>query len=507
MNTKKFPKILSAVYGQPWAITEPWLDTIAGIVEAHVSGNAPAFVAKSKKDQEADDDESPLQMIGSTAIIPVNGPIIPKANWMSQLSGATSSQEVSELIDLAVSKQARQIIFHIDSPGGAVTGGFEVANKIASLSIPTVAMIEGMGASLAYLWAAQCDEVCISMASIVGSVSVVMRMASDDRAMRNEGVDFVTIKSGNLKQAGDPASLAFAGQYQSLLSQLDTYHQMFVSMVGTARPEMDMAKVSTGDIWIGQKAVAAGLADRICSIDDVLSGGRSSRSPSSASRMAATHKPAPPVATAPAKTEPPADWMERVKGFLAVDDFASAFNILPEGSKAIWGNVTDYEKACRNIRRIRNGDQQKMNTNTPPATNTPATPGTNLEARIAELKSQGKYEETFALLPASEQAVYGNSAKTYATWEKGVASGRIIHHDRTQKRSESESEADMNSLDVDCSKRTGFKEYCDGVWAASEATRNEFAQFKTFAAFAWHDKGAQFKRVFGMTLTEALNQN
>jgi signal peptide peptidase SppA len=265
---KQFPHILSAVYSTPWAITEPWLKTIAGIVEDRSKASIQEFSAavndaNGKK-------ESKLQVTDGVAIIPVMGPIFPRANLMTRLSGATSSAEVSGLIDDALEQDVAGIIFNIDSPGGSVSGGFEVANKIAGLPIPSVAMIEGTGASLAYLWASQCDQVCVSQASIVGSVSVVMQMASDERAAKNEGIDIVTIKSGTLKQAGDPASLAFAGQYQSLLGQLDTYHQMFVSMVGTARPKMDMTKVGTGDIWIGAKAVAAGLADRVCTLNDVL---------------------------------------------------------------------------------------------------------------------------------------------------------------------------------------------------------------------------------------------
>lgn len=267
-NAKRFPHVLSAIYSQPWAITESWLDTIAGIVENRSKASIDEFKA-AVKDASADE-ESDLNVVDNVAIIPVMGPIFPRANLMTRLSGATSSQDVSDLIDEALAADVKGVVFHIDSPGGSVSGGFEVANKIASLDVPTVAMIEGVGASLAYLWASQCDQVCVTQASVVGSVSVVMRMASDDRAMRNEGRDIVTMKSGNLKQSGDPASLAFANQYQSLLTQLDTYHQMFVSMVGTARPKMDMAKVSTGDVWIGAKAVAAGLADRVCTLQDVL---------------------------------------------------------------------------------------------------------------------------------------------------------------------------------------------------------------------------------------------
>lgn len=267
-QSKKFPNVLAAVYGTPWAITESWLETIASIVEDRSKGSIQDFKAMM---DESEDEQSPLQMVGRVAVIPVMGPIIPRSNFFSNMSGATSSAGVSDMIDEAMDKKPDAIVFQIDSPGGAIPGGFEVANKIAAVPVPTIAMIEGMGASLAYLWAAQCDMVYCSQASVVGSVSVIMRMASSDRAMKNDGVDVVTMKSGALKNAGDPSTLSSSAQYQSLLTQLNTYHDMFTAAVSTKRSaKMDVSKIASGDVWIGSKAVAAGLADGISTMQNVI---------------------------------------------------------------------------------------------------------------------------------------------------------------------------------------------------------------------------------------------
>lgn len=296
---KKYDHVLGAIYGTPWAITEPWLENIARIVEDRSNPAIEQF--KALKSSDDDENESLLEMVGSVAIIPVMGPIFPRANLMTALSGATSSQSVSAMIDEAMDKGAKAVIFNIDSPGGAIPGGFEVANKIATLSIPTCAMIEGTGASLAYLWASQCDMVCCTQASMVGSVAVVMRMTSNDRAMKNAGTDVVTMKSGTLKQSGDPAALAFSGQYQSLLSQLQTYHDMFVSAIASKRAaKMDVSKIANGDVWIGSKAMTAGLVDGIATLDSVVnkfsSRGSATRKPSaSTSATAATTLSATPA--------------------------------------------------------------------------------------------------------------------------------------------------------------------------------------------------------------------
>jgi ClpP class serine protease len=269
---KNLSHVRGSLYGTPLAISESGLDLVCGIVEAHLSDKQSDWLAANEAVVKAPNPS--LKMVGDVAQISVIGPIFPRSNIMTRLSGMTSALQISDAIDEAKSKSPAACVFIFDSPGGAVSLGFEVANKIYSLGqsgVTTFASVQGQACSLAYLWASQCDHVALGPDSVVGSVSIILRSENSDRALRNEGTDILTIKTGNLKQANDPGALAFANQYAAILSQANTYHDMFVNAVSRGRPRLDMTQVAGGNIWIGQKAIESGLADEVATLEELMS--------------------------------------------------------------------------------------------------------------------------------------------------------------------------------------------------------------------------------------------
>jgi ClpP class serine protease len=276
-NSKSYPRVRAAIYGQPMAISKSGMDLICGIVEAQENGLVSNYVKAAGNPADPQELESDhLKMRGNTAVISVLGPIIPRANWFSQVSNLTSSTGILESIDEALSKDPEKIVFLFDSPGGSVSLGFEVADKIFSLrdlDIPVLSVVQGQCCSLAYLLASQTDYIYTGRDSMLGSISVILRAESSDRALRNEGTDINEFVTGNLKQAGDPSKMHFTDQYASVLEQAMTYHDMFEAAVARGRKAVDINKVCTGQVWIGQKAIDAGLADEISTLDDVLKNG------------------------------------------------------------------------------------------------------------------------------------------------------------------------------------------------------------------------------------------
>ena len=99
---------------------------------------------------------------GETAVIPITGPIFPRANLMTENSGATSISMLQNDLGVAMaSKEARSIMLLIDSPGGAVSGIGEFGQQVAA-SVrrkPLVAHISGTGASAAYWIASQASSI------------------------------------------------------------------------------------------------------------------------------------------------------------------------------------------------------------------------------------------------------------------------------------------------------------------------------------------------------------
>lgn len=278
MNTESQARSLThvrnALYAQPWAIMPEWLDTLCGIVAAHEEGKQTDWLAAQKMPMEKK--KSKMQMMGKTAVVPIVGPIFPKSNLFTEISGATSCQEITDMIQEAIDAQPDAILLQVDSPGGAVSGITETADAIfqaRETSVPVLSAIEGVGASAAYWLASQADEVIVSRGSVVGSISIISRMATDERMMRNAGVDSLTLSSGAMKNA-EMAFVARGGgsvtDMQNMVDRMKEYHAMFVEAISRGRPSLNTSTVDSGATWIGQRAVTVGLADRVGTLQSVL---------------------------------------------------------------------------------------------------------------------------------------------------------------------------------------------------------------------------------------------
>src|SRR5690606_16079040 len=92
-------------------------------------------------------------MRGNVAIIPVIGPIVPRASMFTEISGASSVQSITaDFLKAIQSDEVKSIIMYIDSPGGQVTGVQELAALIYENRgvKPIKGYIYGQGASAAY---------------------------------------------------------------------------------------------------------------------------------------------------------------------------------------------------------------------------------------------------------------------------------------------------------------------------------------------------------------------
>jgi len=274
-DKRAFTHIRAAIYGEPWAILPSGLDLICSIAETHAGGDLPeTFAAAVEAGQKR---KSKMEMRGNVAVIPITGPIFPKANLMTALSGATAASDINAMLDDAWNNKVDGIALAADSPGGVVQGGLETADKIYNLrkkGMPIITSIEGQCHSMAYWIGSQADQMFATRGSMMGSISIIKKFASDDRAMRNEGVDPMTITSGGMKQLEYRMASAGGGSIKdmnALMAGVLEYHAMFVDAIKRSRPKMDAEGLATGDTWIATQAVKNGVIDGIASLDEVVS--------------------------------------------------------------------------------------------------------------------------------------------------------------------------------------------------------------------------------------------
>lgn len=179
----------------------------------------------------------------------------------------------ADMEDALAKSEVHAIALVMDSPGGEVSGAFELAERIyaARGSKPIVAVADGMAASAAYLAASAADEVVLSATSYVGSIGVVMRHVDFSRALANEGISVSHIFAGDHKVDGNPYQPLPDAVRANLQADIEGLYQMFTQAVAQHRGMTEQAVRDTrASVYRGVAAVATRLADRIGTADAVI---------------------------------------------------------------------------------------------------------------------------------------------------------------------------------------------------------------------------------------------
>ena len=266
MQKPEATRVIDAICTQQWAITEPWLATIIDIAERKQSDIQAVLAARGEQLVNTDR----VIMRDGVAVLPVRGPIFRYANMFTQVSGATSIDSLAADFGAAVANPSvRAIVLEVDSPGGMVAGVSEFAEKVreATQVKPVVAYVSDTGASAAYWIASAASELVIRDTAGVGSIGTVMQTM---RGGSDGSIKFVSSQSP-YKQA-NPDSEAGQRLYQA---HVDALAQVFIDSVAAYRgvtPQKVQEDFGKGAMLVGAAAVAAGMADRLGSLESIIAG-------------------------------------------------------------------------------------------------------------------------------------------------------------------------------------------------------------------------------------------
>ncbi|MDP2206881.1 MAG: S49 family peptidase [Alphaproteobacteria bacterium] len=268
-------RIWNRIAGEPWAITETALHTILEI--AARENESPQAVA-ARLGRNLQNTYSVIERDG-VAIIPVAGPLFRYANLFTAISGASSYELIARDFTAALENpKIKGIILDIDSPGGEVNGVSELSNMVfaARGKKPVVAYASGDAASGAYWIASAADEIVVSETSALGSIGVV-GMYQGKSGKSAEAVEIVSSQSPHKRL--DPTSDDGRSRLQT---RIDSMADVFIGTIARNRDvsaEDVQNHYGGGDVMIGAKAVSAGLADRVGSLEGLIAELSSQKSP------------------------------------------------------------------------------------------------------------------------------------------------------------------------------------------------------------------------------------
>ncbi len=244
--------------GVPWAITAEAMNQIIAIAQR--DNNLEAVL----KERGAPlDNTHNVENRGGVALIPVTGPLFPRANMFMQVSGAYSVEMLA--LDLAQAKNDPNItsaVLMVDSPGGRTTMINEFANQIKDFPKPIVAYVVGQASSAAYWLAAATDKIVMDAAALTGSIGTVLAMD------KNEDGVIEIVSSNAPDKRPDPTTESGHATLQAVVDDLET---VFIDAVaGFRNLQREQITALRGGVLVGAKAVEKGLADEIGSLESVI---------------------------------------------------------------------------------------------------------------------------------------------------------------------------------------------------------------------------------------------
>jgi len=210
----------------------------------------------------------PFDMVDGVAVIPIEGTLVQKGNWIGQSSGETSYQGLQTQVARAGRDDVKGAVFEVDSFGGMVNGAFETAAGIRQLSAakPTIAILTDFAYSAAFLLASQCRQIIVPEFGGAGSIGVVTLHVDWSAALENDGIKVTIIHAGQHKVDGnpyEPLPEALRAEWQA---RVEAIRQRFAETVGRGRGKRytkAAALNSEAKSYDAAEAASLGLVDAV----------------------------------------------------------------------------------------------------------------------------------------------------------------------------------------------------------------------------------------------------
>ena len=141
------------------------------------------------------------------AIIPIHGLLTKRTEQFAPIFGTTSYEEIYNAISQAQKDQdVSSILLDIDSPGGEVSGLFDLVDFIyQSRNIkPIYSVANDHAFSAAYAIASATSKIFVNRTSGVGSVGVIATHVDVSEADKKDGIKFTTVFAGSKKNDLSP---------------------------------------------------------------------------------------------------------------------------------------------------------------------------------------------------------------------------------------------------------------------------------------------------------------
>nr|DAG71765.1 MAG TPA: hypothetical protein [Caudoviricetes sp.] len=236
------------------------------------NGGARAFLDAEDDSEEAQ--YKPYDVAQGVARIPIEGTLVHKLGTLEPYSGMTGYDGIRALLSMALGDpDVRAIMLDIDSPGGEVSGCFDLVDAIyaARGRKPIWAVLTESAYSAAYAIASAADRIIVPRTGGTGSVGVICMHVDMSQALSKAGIDVTLIHYGAKKADGNefnPLSKDALARFQS---DVDKMGEIFVKTVARNRDlKTAIVRDTEAGTFLGAAGVDIGFADAVMAPDEAF---------------------------------------------------------------------------------------------------------------------------------------------------------------------------------------------------------------------------------------------
>lgn len=253
--------------GQLWArsLNDEWHERKRSLESMFLSKREWKEREKADREEEKRRDQDGLTARARVWVLEFEGDL--EATAVEKLR-----HEITAVLEVATADRD-QIVLRLNSPGGTVTGYGHAAaqlERVRRAGLRLTATVDEIAASGGYMMASVADRIVAAPFAILGSIGVIAELPNLNRLLKRADVDWYQFTAGEAKR---PLSVFGEVKPEGIAifrAQIESTHKLFQEHVRRYRPQLDLAKVATGEIWHARQAQELGLIDEIKTSDELL---------------------------------------------------------------------------------------------------------------------------------------------------------------------------------------------------------------------------------------------
>ena len=174
---------------------------------------------------------------------------------------------------LSMAQPTDEVVVRLESGGGMVHAYGLASSQLARLrdaGLPLTVCVDKVAASGGYMMACVANRVLAAPFAVLGSIGVVAQLPNVHRLLKKHDIDVEVLTAGEFKR-----TLTVFGENtdkgrEKFQEDLELTHQLFKGFVSRYRPQLDIDKVATGEVWLGLSALEHELVDGLQTSDEYL---------------------------------------------------------------------------------------------------------------------------------------------------------------------------------------------------------------------------------------------